>query len=386
MFAKIESFFDGLFNEVKPIPIGVYSYQADQEAALPYKLHLRVEMDGTGILIINASTVLHLNQTAVEYAYYFIDNRKKEDIPPLVAARYDVSIGQAKRDMDEFLSKVDTLIRTEDLDPVTYLEMDRVPPYSQKISAPYRLDCALTYQVSTGMEAQTAPTERVDRELSTNEWKQVLNHALEAGIPHVIFTGGEPTMRDDLPDLIETAEDLGIVCGLLTDGLKFSDKKYMNHLLQNGLDHITLLCQAENKIFWKALKNLMPEDIAVTVHITLNNDNHKDVPALLEKLAKEYITSVSLSADSSNLVDALAAASQKASDLHLRQVWDLPVPYSSFNPVAVELESGTESAPKGAGKAWLYVEPDGDVLPAQGINKVLGNILTDPWKKIWKHR
>jgi len=386
MFAKIESFFDGLFNEVEPIPAGVYSYQADEDAILPYKLHLRVETDGTGILIINASTVLHLNQTAVEYAYYSIDDRNKEDIPPLVAARYDVSIGQAKRDMEEFLAKVDTLIHTEDLDPVTYLEMDRVAPYSQKISAPYRLDCALTYQVSAGMDAQSAPTERVDRELSMDEWKQVLNRAFEAGIPHVIFTGGEPTLRDDLPDLIDTAEDLGIVCGLLTDGLKFNDKKYMNKLLQKGLDHIMLLCQAENKVFWKALKNLMSEDIAVTVHLTLNNDNQKDVPALLEKLAKEDVISISLSAESTNLTDALAAASQKASDLHLRQVWDLPVPYSAFNPVAVELESGTETAPEGTGYAWLYVEPDGDVLPAQGVNKVLGNILTDPWKKIWKHR
>jgi organic radical activating enzyme len=386
MFAKIESFFDGLFNEVEPIPAGVYSYQADQDASLPYKLHLRVETDGTGILIINASTVLHLNQTAVEYAYYSIDGRNKEDIPPLIAARYDVSVGQAKRDMEEFLAKVDTLIHTQDLDPVTYLELDRVAPYSQKISAPYRLDCALTYQVSAGMDIKAAPTERVDRELSTDEWKQVLNSTLEAGIPHVIFTGGEPTTRDDLPDLINTAEDLGIVCGLLTDGLKFSDKKYMNHLLQNGLDHIMLLCQAESKVFWKALKNLIPEDIAVTVHLTLNNNNQKDVPALLEKLAKEDVASISLSADSSNLADALAAASQKAADLHLRQVWDLPVPYSAFNPVAVELESGPESTPEGAGKAWLYVEPDGDVLPAQGINKVLGNMLTDPWKKIWKHR
>jgi MoaA/NifB/PqqE/SkfB family radical SAM enzyme len=304
----------------------------------------------------------------------------------MVAARYDVSIGQAKRDMEEFLAKVDTLIHTEDLDPVTYLEMDRVAPYSQKISAPYRLDCALTYQVSSGMDAQAAPTERVDRELSTDEWKQVLHSAFEAGIPHVIFTGGEPTLRDDLPDLITAAEDLGIVCGLLTDGLKFSNKKYMNQLLQNGLDHIMLLCQAENKVFWKALKNLMPEDIAITVHLTLTNDNHKDVPTLLEKLAKEDVISVSLSAESTNLTDVLASASQKASDLHLRQVWNLPVPYSAFNPVALELESGAESAPKGAGKAWLYVEPDGDVLPAQGINKVLGNILTDPWNKVWKHR
>ena len=385
MFAKIEGFFDGLFNKVEPIPTGAYNYQASQDADLPYKLHLRVESDGTGILIINASTILHLNQTAVEYAYYLIESRKREDIPPLIAARYDVSIGQAKHDMEDFFAKVDTLIHTEDLDPVTYLEMDRVVPYSQIISAPYRLDCALTYRVSAGMDTKAAPIERVDCELNTYEWKRILNRTSEVGIPHVIFTGGESTLRDDLPDLIASAEDLGIVCGLLTDGLKFSDTKYMNSLLQNGLDHIMLLCQAENKVFWKALKNLMPEDIAVTVHLTINNDNKQKVPKILEKLANENVTSVSLSAASSNLTDALAAAGQKASDLHLRQVWDLPVPYSDFNPVAVELKSGLESAPKGAGKAWLYVEPDGDVLPAQGINKVLGNMLTDPWKKIWKN-
>jgi len=385
MFAKIESFFDGLFNEIEPIPTGIFRYQASEDSALPYKLHLRVETDGTGILIINASTVLHLNRTAVEYAYYFIDGIKEEDIPPMVAARYDVSVNQAKKDMKEFLSKIDTLIHTDDLDPVTYLEMERVAPYSQKISAPYRLDCALTYQVSAGMDAKAAPTERVDRELSTDEWKQVLNNALDVGIPHVIFTGGEPTLRDDLPDLITSAEDLGIVCGLLTDGLKFSDKKYMNRLLQNGLDHIMLLCQPEDKVFWKALKNLMPEDIAITVHITLNNSNQKDISELLEKLTNHGVTSISLSADSSDLADALASASQKASDLTLHQVWDLPVPYSAFHPVAAELGSSKETVPEGAGKAWLYVEPDGDVLPAQGINKVLGNMLADPWNKIWKN-
>ncbi|MCD6577837.1 MAG: radical SAM protein [Anaerolineaceae bacterium] len=386
MFAKIENFFDGLFNTVEPIPAGVYKHQASPDAAFPYKIHLRVEPDGTGILIINASTVLHLNQTAVEYAYYFIKGTKKEDIPPLVAARFDVSVKQSQRDMEEFLSKIDTLIHTEDLDPVTYLGIDRVEPYSQNISAPYRLDCALTYRVSDGMDANTAPTKRVERELSTDEWKQILKRAFGAGIPHVIFTGGEPTLREDLPDLIATAEDLSIVCGLLTDGIKFSNKKYMNDLLQKGLDHIMLLCQAENTVFWKALKNLISADISVTVHITLNSKNQKSIPALLEKLAKEKVTSVSLSAESLKLSDGLAAASQKASDLYLHQVWDLPVPYSSFHPVAIELESDTKFVPKGAGKAWLYVEPDGDVLPAQGINKVLGNILTDPWKKIWKHR
>ena len=386
MFKKIESFFDGLFNAVEPIPVDVYSYQSTGDSELPYKLHLRVEADGSGILIVNASTVLHLNQTAVEYAYYFIDDMKSGDIPAVVASRYDVSIGQAERDMKDFLAKVDTLVNTEDVDPVTYLDMDRVAPYSQKLSAPYRLDCAITYQVSAQTDPSAAPTDRVDRELTTEEWKQVLQKTFDAGIPHVIFTGGEPTLRDDLPDLITFCEELGIVCGLLTDGLRLSDKKYMDVLLNKGLDHVMLLCQAENKDFWKALINLMSDDIAVTVHITLTEDNQKELPALLEKLARQDVTSVSLSSISTKLGDALEAASQKASALNLRLVWDLPVPYSVFNPIAAELEAGTETAPEGAGKAWLYVEPDGDVLPAQGVNKVLGNMLTDPWKKIWKQR
>ncbi len=43
-----------------------------------------------------------------------------------------------------------------------------------------------------------------------------------------------------------------------------------------------------------------------------------------------------------------------------------------------------DNLPTGAGHAWLYIEPDGDVLPAQGINQVLGNILKDPWETIWQ--
>ena len=49
MFNKIESFFDGLFNSVEPIPVGTYVYQSDSDRELPYKLHLRVETNGTGI-------------------------------------------------------------------------------------------------------------------------------------------------------------------------------------------------------------------------------------------------------------------------------------------------------------------------------------------------
>ena len=57
------------------------------------------------------------------------------------------------------------------------------------------------------------------------------------------------------------------------------------------------------------------------------------------------------------------------------------MPYSAINPVSLET---SQEVPNGAGVAWLYVEPDGDVLPAQGINEVLGNLLSDPWEQIWE--
>jgi MoaA/NifB/PqqE/SkfB family radical SAM enzyme len=71
----------------------------------------------------------------------------------------------------------------------------------------------------------------------------------------------------------------------------------------------------------------------------------------------------------------------QAANLGLSLVWDIPVPYSSSNPIAIEVVE--DKTIEGAGRAWLYVEPDGDVLPAQGINRVLGNFLLDPWVEIW---
>jgi len=386
MLKKITDFFDGLFNAVELIPVGLYSQESTLNGEAPYKMHLRVEPDGSGILILNASTVLHLNQTAVEYAYNLIEGKENDEIAAIVASRYDIPITQAEKDLDAFLSRITTLLESEDLDPVSYLDLERVIPYSQSTSAPYRLDCALTYQVSEGMDLSDAPADRVDRELSTAEWKQILHSALEAGIPHIIFTGGEPTLRDDLIELINETENLGLVSGLLTDGLRFSEKKFTSAILQSGLDHIMLLCQPEDERFWKALKNLMPEDIAVTVHVTIDSNDNKQVKKTIERLAENDVTKISLSSVDENFSDTLAYANDLGASLGMKPVWDLPVPYSSFNPVALELRADQEKTLDGAGKAWLYVEPDGDVLPSQGINKVMGNMLTDPWKKIWKNR
>ena len=104
---------------------------------------------------------------------------------------------------------------------------------------------------------------------------------------------------------------------------------------------------------------------------------------ILDRLQKLDVKTLSLSINETSLKEEMKKIQQQAAEKGLTLVWDLPVPYSSFHPIALELEEH-EKPSQGAGKAWLYVEPDGDVLPEQGVNNILGNLLSDAWSSIWK--
>ena len=369
------------FAKVQPLPSGVYHKQ-DVQDDKPYRVHLRLRPDGSGIFILNASTILQLNATAAEYAYHFIHGTQPEEAVKQIASRYRVSKELAGQDYQNFMDKIQTLISTPDLDPVSFLDFERAAPHSADLTSPLRLDCALTYRLREDSNAEYAPTKRVDRELTTDEWRTIIDKAWQAGIPHITFTGGEATLRDDLPDLIAHAEKNGQVCGLLTDGLRLVDKNYLDLLLQTGLDHILFLLQPDNVQSWTALQTVMAEDIFVTVHLTLHNDNIKLAEEALEQMAKLEVKSLSLTSSDDTLRDTYDALRDKAAALGLTLRFDLPVPYSVSNPVVYEAQEAT--IPEGAGKTWLYVEPDGDVLPSQGYSdKVLGNILRDEWKQIY---
>ncbi|HLC35932.1 MAG TPA: radical SAM protein [Anaerolineales bacterium] len=378
--SSLRYLFHNPFARIHPLPAGTYHFQSPPDAPHQYRLHLRLDPGGAGLLIVNASTVLHLNQTAAEYAWHLVRGTEEGEVGQTVAARYRIAPKLAAAHYRDLKERIERLSTTPDLDPETYLEFERQAPYSAPLSAPYRLDCAVTYELPYVPELYPEAVRRVRRELSTGEWETILDKAWAAGIPHIIFTGGEPTRRADLADLIGHAERLGQVTGVISDGVRVADSKYLQSLLRAGLDHLTLLLQPESKETWKGIENAVAADLYTTVHLTLTPDLVPSALSVLDRLKGMMVHSLSLSVSDDRLGDVLQAARSHAAHLGLTLVWDLAVPFSRFNPVALEVDKPAE----GAGHAWLYLEPDGDVLPAQGHNQVLGNMLNDPWDVIWQ--
>lgn len=367
------------FSKVQPLPAGTHHLQAVEDQK-PYRLHLRLHSDGSGILIFNASTVLQLNPTAAEYAFHFIKGTSPEEAARHISARYRVNRKTALADFNRFADQVHTLISAPDLDPVSFLDFERAQPHST--ASALRLDCAITYRLPENTSADHAPVKRVDRELTTAEWQMIIDKAWQAGIPHIVFTGGEATLREDLPQLIAHVEKNGQVCGLLTDGLKLADKNYLSALLQTGLDHVMLVLQPHEPLSWEAIEIIVPQDLFLTVHLTLTKGNVKEANNILHRLSGLGLENISLSAAEEGLEDEMLELQSIAQSLNLNLRWDLPVPYSASHPVAIETVD--DEIPAGAGKTWLYVEPDGDVLPAQGeADKILGNFLKDEWEAIY---
>src|SRR5512144_2658525 len=196
------------FAKVQPLPAGVYRKQ-DVQDNKPYRVHLRLRPDGSGIFILNASTILQLNATAAEYAYHFIHGTEAEEAAKQLSSRYHVSKETARHDYEDFINRIETLISTPDLDPVSFLDFEQAAPHSADLASPLRLDCALTYRLRADSSAEYAPAKRVDRELTTAEWRTILHTARQAGIPPVTFTGAVSPLRDDPPDLIAHAEKIG---------------------------------------------------------------------------------------------------------------------------------------------------------------------------------
>jgi PqqA peptide cyclase len=85
-------------------------------------------------------------------------------------------------------------------------------------------------------------------ELKTGEWQRVLTEAAALGVVQAHFSGGEPLLRADAPQIIRHARDLGLYTNLSTGGTLLTEK-LAGELREAGLDSLQVSLQdadAEN--------------------------------------------------------------------------------------------------------------------------------------------
>ncbi len=117
------------------------------------RLHLRVDPDGSGTLVINAAAVLYLDRVAVDYLRLYLGFVKEppksgtiaENVALQMSKRYRVHRKKAEEDFAALLEKVFGVAKG-DRCPFSDYGIERVDPFSRPLRAPYRIDCALTYR------------------------------------------------------------------------------------------------------------------------------------------------------------------------------------------------------------------------------------------------
>lgn len=387
---------------------GLYHFDF-QEIGERSRIHLRIDPDGSGLLIVNANRIVHLNPTAALMAFLILQKSPHNQAIRKLTKAFAVTAAQASVDYAQIANQVNELIKPNGACPIHDLELDVTPPFSSKPSAPYRMDLAVTYRCNNDCSHCYNARSRDYPELSTKDWHLILDRLWEIGIPHVVFTGGEPTLRNDLPELIAHAEKNGQITGINTNGRRLSDYDYVDSLVKAGLDHVQITFESYNPDIhdsmvnahgaWKqtfaGIRNVLETSLYVMTNTTMLSDNSSTLPQTLEFLADTGVPTIGLNAliysgrglsvntglAESALPSLLHCAREITSQHNQRLIWYTPTQYCNFDPMQLEL------GVKGCTAAMynMCIEPNGDVIPCQSYYQALGNILTTRWRSIWNH-
>lgn len=398
------------FEPHRPLPPGIYHYQTPPDAAHQYRLHLRVEKDGHGVLLINAARVLHLNQTATEHARLLIEHKTEEEAAREISRRYDVKPETARADFATLQENIVTIAEGgEEICPVSYLEVERLEPLSPVLSAPYRMDLALTYRCQNDCPHCYVGRPKDFPEMGTEDWKRVIDACWEQGIPHMTFTGGEATLRPDLVELVQYAENVGLVTGLQTNGRRLRDRAYVDQLLLAGLDHVQITLESHDPAIhdsmsgargaWEetvaGIKTVVNADVYMMTNTTITTENVDSIEETIAFAASLGVPTFGCnsliysgsgacvgSGIPENQLQPILERVKDATTAHdMRLIWYTPTQYCEFDPTGLEL--GIKGCT--AARYNMAVEPNGDVIPCQSYFVSLGNILTTPWEEIWEH-
>ena len=395
------------------------------------KLHLRRESDATGVLIINAQAALFLDRVARTYFEIFFDEFERiaaeegrgqshsfdisnpREIGPALVPRvirrirrkFKVQESQAAADWERLWGSV-IAVAEGGVCPFSDFEVRRIDPLSVELSAPYRCDLILTYKCQNNCSHCYAGGPHSTQEIPTDSWKGIIDRLSDWGVPTVVFTGGEPLLRDDITALVQHAEDSGLVTGVITNGRLLTESR-AGILARAGLDFAQITLESISpeihdkmvgvKGAWaetvEGIKNAA-SSIYTTTNTTITRDNKDTVIETIRFIKSLGVKKFGLNAlirsgrgvsheglDPAELKAILNEVIKVSADEDFPFIWYTPTCYKELNPVALALGVKTCSA----ASTVMAIEPDGNVMPCQSYYKSIGNALKQDFPNIWQH-
>ncbi len=384
------------------------------------RIHMRRDKNGNNMVWINGIDLLLVNKVAADFIDVFI--RKVWESNSLGTASPEMIEKAVVKEMKQIYPGTPEDRLSSDFNmvyntlqsvaggacPVHDLELDVQEINLATWTAPPRMDLAVTYKCDNNCYFCYAGGSRNVKELSTDQWKKVIDHLWKIGVPQVVFTGGEATCRKDLVELARYARQL--VTGLITNGRRLSD--LAKDLRDASLDYVQVSLESYDKEIhnrmvgangaWEetvqGIKKALQLRMDVVTNTTLTQENYRQFPALI-RFGKELgLKTMACNAlicsgkghkaiqtqglDEAKLKEVLLEALQVAQEVGISLQWYSPTCYKRLNPI--ELGLGTKAC--SAAQYNMTIEPDGRVIPCQSwIHEGVGNILTDSWESIWQH-
>ncbi|WP_303287843.1 pyrroloquinoline quinone biosynthesis protein PqqE [Marinobacter sp. SS8-8] len=245
----------------------------------------------------------------------------------------------------------------------------------------------LTYKCPLKCAFCSNPTNLDDHEgeLTTDEWKTVIRDARKMGAMQIGFSGGEPTLRKDLEELVAEANELGYYTNLITSGIGLTRKRLEN-LKKAGLRHIQLGFQSSDPktAHWLAGVDCYEKKISMAreikalgfpmvLNMPISSLNIHQVPDIIELAAGigvEYLELANVQYYNWALVnrdqlmptrEALETAEAQVAEAR-KQLGDK---MTIFFVIPDYYEGRPKACMNGWGSIHLTIAPDGVVLPCQ---------------------
>jgi len=395
-----------------------------------HRFHLRLTdpMEENLLWIDGRSPPLVLDQVAAEFLGLVIDamwihqqsegdgsEKVRDQVVDTMYAKYHrrFAIGRARVTRERVRADLDRIFGTlmaiaEGKCPLE--EGVDMQPIDQKTwASPARMDLAVTYRCNLDCAHCYTGGPREMEELDTEAWLRVYERLWKIGIPQIVFTGGEPLLREDLVTLVGEAEEF--VTGLVTNGVLLQDK--IEALRDASLDYVQVTLESNDAVVHNrmvgaadmdahaltvsGIKKALELKMEVITNTTLTSANADQFEDLLKFGRDLGLTTMACNAlicsgrgkalrekDSlswEDLKNLLGKAIQTAKKIGINLEWYTPTCYHLLNPV--ELGFGPKSCSAAAHN--MTVQPDGTVLPCQSWPESVGRILKNPWSEIWTH-